>query len=175
MWGAFPWVPQAASLDAPPPALDAACLAVLATALVVASATDLERRVVPNGCVVAAALSGTLRAAARGELAHALAGALVVLAVMLGAALLSLRARGEPGVGGGDVKLLAAVATWVGPAAGLAVVAAACALGVLWWLAARGVSLALGRGAPRGEGIALAPAIALAALTVVLLPLWAGR
>ena len=39
----------------------------------------------------------------------------------------------------------------------------------------RAVVLALGRGAPRGEGIALAPAIALAALTVVLLPLWAGR
>ena len=55
--GAFLWVPQAASLDAPP-ALDAACLAVLATALVVASATDLERRVVPNGCVAAAAQIG---------------------------------------------------------------------------------------------------------------------
>ncbi|WP_075279490.1 prepilin peptidase [Thermophilibacter provencensis] len=108
--------------------------AALAVALGLAAIEDLARRVIPDGCSVAVAASGAVAAAARaaaGEeagalVADALAGALATLGVMLGAALASWRARGTPGVGGGDVKLLGAVGVWLGPAWGLAAVALSC-------------------------------------------------
>lgn len=153
---------------------EAACLVVLVAALVVAAATDVARCVVPNGCVAAVAAAGAVRAAlgaaAGGGLAvagEAALGATAVLAVMLAAAWASARRSGEPGVGGGDVKLLAALGVWAGPAGGLAVVALSCALGVLGWAAARGLGVLLGREGGRGGGIRMGPAIALAALLVL--------
>lgn len=154
----------------------AAAYGALAAALGVAGASDLARRVVPNGCVLAVAASGVLRALARGLLAgqatglalRGLIGGAVVLGVLLLAAGASVRLRGEPGIGGGDVKLLAAAGLWTGPAGGLAVVALSCLLGVLGWAAARVLCALRGR-APGAAGIPLAPAIAVALLAVVLL------
>ena len=106
-----------------------ASCAALAAALGLAAAEDLARRVIPNGCVVAVAASGhaaALSRAAGGEaaaLAAAPAGALATLSVMFAAALVSWRVRGAPGVGGGDIKLLAAAGGWLGPVWGLASVA----------------------------------------------------
>ena len=92
------------------------CLGVLAAALGVAAATDLSCRIVPNGCAIAVAAAGALRAAVASAHHHdvmpllsATGGGLVVLVVMLAAAGLSARAGHGPGVGGGDVKLLSAV------------------------------------------------------------------
>lgn len=160
-----------------------AARAVLAVALGLAAIEDLARRVIPDGCSVAVAASGAASVAARaaaGEaagalVADALAGALATLAVMLGAALASWRARGTPGVGGGDVKLLGAVGVWLGPAWGLAAVALSCTAALVLWGAARLVRRAVGAGAARGAaagaGVPLAPGIAVTTLGIVLLGL----
>lgn len=150
-----------------------ACAGTLAAALAVAAATDLARRVVPNGCVAAVAASGTARALiaavalrAPGAPGEAALGAVTVLAVMLAAAAASSRRGGGSGVGGGDVKLLAALGTWLGPVAGLATVALSCLLAVLGWAVAALSALALRR-RPPARAVPLAPAVAIAALLVL--------
>ena len=147
--------------------LEVACVGALAAGLGVAAASDLASRIVPNGCVLAVAASGALRAAARGELVASCAGALAVLAVMLVAAAVTTCVRGESGVGGGDVKLLAAVGTWAGPVLGLVIVGLSCLVGVAGWFAYRAVVALRGTEPPR-PGIPLAPSIMLATLAVVL-------
>ena len=148
--------------------VEVACVGCLAAGLGVAAASDLASRIVPNGCVAAVALAGASRAALRGSLAGAAAGVVCVAAVMLAASRVSSRLRGEPGVGGGDVKLLSAVGAWTGPVLGLAVVGASCLLGVMGWAIAW--LRAARRPEARPDGIPLAPAIALAALAAVLCP-----
>lgn len=148
--------------------LEVASMGGLAAALGMAAATDLARRVIPNGCAAAVAALGALRAAARGELACAALGAGVVLAVLLAAAGASRRLSGSVGVGGGDVKLLSAVGSWTGPVLGLAVVGVACLLAVAGWGARALCSRLLGT--PRApDSVPLAPSIALATLAAVLL------
>lgn len=76
------------------------------------AAVDLRTRRVPNALTLtASALGLTSAAAGAGEvtLGAALAGFLLGLAVMLPGHLLG-------GTGGGDVKLMGALGTWVGPA-----------------------------------------------------------
>ena len=164
--------------------LGVACLATLAAALGVASATDLSCRIIPNGCVLAVACSGVVRALVNGPamalVAEALLGGLSVLGIMLLAAALSTRGGGRPGVGGGDVKLLAAVGVWTGPLVGLATVALSCLVGVLLWglgripervRAGEGPSEKGGGHHPRkvlSEGIPLAPAVTAVTVAVVL-------
>lgn len=149
--------------------VSAACLAALALAVVVAAARDHESRIIPNGCPIAALTAGVLRATVRGELSEAVLGVVAVLLVMLPTSLAWLALRGERGVGGGDVKLLAAVGSWVGPAWGLVVVGASCLVGVLGWVLAEAARRICGQpGEPTG-GIPLAIAIAPVSLCVVLL------
>lgn len=155
--------------------------AVLAAALGVAAATDLARRLIPNACPLAVCAAAALRLAARAlageaspsDLPRALVGGAVVAGAMLAAAALSHWARGEAGVGGGDVKLLGAVGLWVGPVAGLACVALSCLLALVAHAAAHVAARALARpsrppGPWRTEGMPLAPGIAVAALALVL-------
>lgn len=160
--------------------------AALVAALAAASASDLARRVIPNACSATVAVTGALASAVAGGLGASLAGAATVLAVMLLAAAASVRARGEPGVGGGDVKLLAALGAWAGPVGGLAVVALSCALGSAWWLArraaarasaapggvragaSRGVAPARGEASREDAGIPLAPFAAVSGIGIVL-------
>ena len=171
----------------------------LVASLVMAAATDLARREIPNGCCVAVAVSGAVRAMAcalgQGSatspllvspLARALLGGVCALAVMLVAAWASARVGEGPGVGGGDVKLVAAAGVWAGPLGGLAMIAGACVLGLLGHAvvlaAARLARVWHGRegasrpGAPSADarvgasgGIALAPAVAASTLGVFML------
>lgn len=149
-----------------------ACVGILAAALGVAAATDLRCRIVPNGCVVAVAASGFVRALASaaggaGPAAplRALLGGASVLAVMLAASAISQRLGRGQGVGGGDVKLLAAIGVWVGPLAGLLAVGLSCLVGVVGW----GVAAVLRpRVRPLPDAIPLAPAVAVVTLPVVL-------
>ena len=129
------------------------CLGVLAAALGVAAATDLSCRIVPNGCAIAVAAAGALRAAVPSVHHHDMmpllssaGGGLVVLVVMLAAAGLSARAGHGPGVGGGDVKLLSAVGFWVGPVGGLLVVGLSCAVGLVAWCLGRAIAAARAAG-----------------------------
>lgn len=143
-------------------ALEVLCGVALVCALALAAASDLRARIIPNGCAAAVALSGAVRAVASGAPLKGVAGGAVVLLAMLAAARASMRGGRAPGVGGGDVKLLAAVGVWAGPMGGLAVVGLSCLFGAAWW-GVRWVVAHVGsppRAAP--EGIALAPAIAVA-------------
>lgn len=155
---------------------DFVCLVALVAALVVAAASDLRTRIVPNGCAAAIAVAGALRALVRataggagaGALVSALLGVAVVFAVMLCAALFSSRGGRGRGVGGGDIKLLAAVGAWTGPVLGLATVGLSCLVGVAGWFAYRVAVALYDADRPVRPGIPLAPSIAVVSLFVVL-------
>lgn len=148
--------------------------ALLGAALAVAALSDLTWRIIPNGCVASVALSWLL-VCGSGEkvaeqLAEGVAGALAALLLMLAAARLGVALGRGAGVGGGDVKLLAASALWTGPVWGLALVGASCAVGLcahgVAWLARR----AFRSDAAAAGGIPLGPSIAVCLLVFVLGP-----
>ncbi|HKY32826.1 MAG TPA: A24 family peptidase [Candidatus Polarisedimenticolia bacterium] len=107
-----------------------ALLAALAVALT-AAATDLRSRTVPNALVLAGLVSGValhaLGAGSRGALL-ALAGAAAGFALFLPFYLLG-------GMGGGDVKLMAALGACLGPTSIVRVAVAASLLGAVLALA----------------------------------------
>lgn len=109
----------------------------LAAALgLAASVTDLRRRTIPNWLTGAGALAGIVFAASRGwhSLGMAMAGAAVGFLLML-----PLHLCGA--MGGGDVKLMAAFGTLLGPAGILVAAVFGFIAGAIWafgaWL--RGV------------------------------------
>lgn len=90
-------------------------LLVLATCLATAGAWDLMRRRIPNEINVATALLGLAAAVVFGSpaaIGHAIAGAALVFGLLL----LAYRQRW---IGGGDVKLGAAIGAWLGPIGGV--------------------------------------------------------
>ena len=113
-------------------------VAFLGLALSLAMASDLTWRVIPNECVAAVALAWcfALLAVSFGAklrlpgFFESSMGAGLVFMVMLVAAH-AARGAGKHGVGGGDVKLLAAAALWTGPMGGLVLLAGACVLALL--------------------------------------------
>lgn len=164
-----------------------ASYAALVGALAVAAAVDLSCRIVPNGCAVTVAASGVAVALVGGSPADAgggpapvsgtelggvclaVGGGAAALAVMLAAACLSARARGSPGVGGGDVKLLAAAGTWLGPMGALVAIALSCLVAVVGWAAACAFDALRGRRGARPHEVAMAPAIGVGVLATVAL------
>lgn len=142
--------------------------ALLAAALLAAAACDLRWRIIPNECVALVAVAWLLVCGAGSRVGARLlwgaAGAATVLAVLLLVSCASTALGHGAGIGGGDVKLLAATSLWVGPLWGLALVGASCVLGLLGRLACMPF-----RKAPASPGIPLAPAIALSLALLVLL------
>jgi len=106
-------------------------LLLLAALLLVAVATDLRARVIGNGVNLAVAFTAPLWwwAAGLGPVAIAWHVGLAVVLFLLFAGLFALGA-----MGGGDVKLVGAVALWLPPAALPA---------MLWWMALGGGALTL--------------------------------
>lgn len=86
-----------------------AALAVVLLAVAVGS--DVRRRVIPDWAVAGVALLFVLPTLWAGHWREAAAGGAVALLVFLGGSFLFWRGW----VGGGDVKLAAALAMWVGP------------------------------------------------------------
>jgi len=107
-------------------------LLVLGFALLAAAVVDLRIRRLPDPLTLAVALAGAGLAAGRGPgaLAGGAVAATLAALVLLAIRALSARRSGEPGLGLGDVKLIAALALWLGPATPLMVVFAA-GLGLL--------------------------------------------
>lgn len=142
--------------------------AFLVAALLAAAACDLRWRIIPNECVALVAVAWLLVCGAGScvgaRLLWGAAGAATVLAVLLLVSCASTALGHGAGIGGGDVKLLAATSLWVGPFWGLALVGASCVLGLLGRLACMPF-----RKAPASPGIPLAPAIALSLALLVLL------
>ncbi len=89
--------------------LDTTMVGLCCVGLVYAAAHDIAARTIPNAVSVMIGAAGAIHAACRNEIWACFAVAIVVF--LVGAA--GWRARL---LGGGDVKLLAALSLWIGPA-----------------------------------------------------------
>lgn len=134
---------------------------VVAGAAIAAAAIDVRTRRVPNALTFTTMLVGLGLATTRvGDLGTgaAIAGGLIGLALMLPGYLFG-------GTGGGDVKLLAAFGTLLGPAetlqAFLAMALAGGAIAILVWGLRR-------RAGPSDRSFAYAPAVSMGAIVAVL-------
>jgi leader peptidase (prepilin peptidase) / N-methyltransferase len=115
------------------PTLIAASAALLGAGCVILAATDLEARTLPDEVTLGTLLLGLVLAAlrdhaaaasgqgfaqsfARSHLLEALAGALLGALFLEGVRRAYARLRGQEGMGGGDVKMLAMAGAFTGPA-----------------------------------------------------------
>jgi len=142
--------------------------AALAFMLCAAAGHDLVLRRIENGTVLAVVILRVWELVLTGvadpsilaaQCASSLASAAIVLAVLLGTARIMERRSGTAGIGGGDVKLLAALGFCLGWEAGLATVGLSCLLMLLHRLAPR---------TPHGAAFAFAPYIAVASMFTML-------
>lgn len=121
------------------PAWRAAPLVALGLALLADAVIDLRLRRLPDALTAVVAIAGIVLAAGRGT--SALAAGVLAAAISTGLLLivrsLSARRTGDPGLGLGDVKLVAALALWLGAATAL-MVGLAAVLGLATAAATRG-------------------------------------
>ena len=141
--------------------------------LALCAAHDIECRRIENGAVLAIAglrvwelalAACTNTASALHGAVASLAGGAAVLAFLLGAAALMERRSGATGIGGGDVKLFAALGFCLGWETGLAIIALSCALLV----AVQGLRALCSR--KPASAFAFAPYIAAATAVILLMP-----
>ncbi|ASQ90252.1 prepilin peptidase [Prosthecochloris sp. GSB1] len=116
-WGTFPW-------------------AALASALLLLAIIDWDTTLLPDRVVLPLGLAGLAGShagvTAQGLVASA-ASAVVVLGLLGGAAWMFRRIKGERGIGGGDIKLLTALAAWWGVVGVLYIVLWASVGTVVWY------------------------------------------
>jgi leader peptidase (prepilin peptidase)/N-methyltransferase len=136
---------------APPP--QAALIVMLGLVLVAASVIDQRTQRLPDPLTLAVALLALGLAATNGQVLIGIAAAAITFGLLEGLRYSFLRLRGRAGLGAGDVKLLGALALWLGPATPWAVALAAL-VGLL--------VVAISR--PVGGRIAFGPLIAGGAL-----------
>jgi leader peptidase (prepilin peptidase)/N-methyltransferase len=107
-------------------------LSGLGLTLIVAAAMDARTRRLPDSLTMLVGAGGRLGCAPGGPATRLIGGAasLVTILVLLGLRELNQWRRGDPGLGLGDVKLMGALAIWLGTATPWAVVAGAL-LGLL--------------------------------------------
>lgn len=108
---------------------------VLASTLLLLALIDWDTTLLPDWLVLPLGVAG-LFAAHAGFTPHSLpvsvASAVVVLGLLGGLAWAFRRIKGASGIGGGDLKLLAALATWLGLVGVLYVVLGASVVTVAW-------------------------------------------
>ena len=107
-------------------------LAVAAMLLVYAGVVDLRSLRIPDVAVLGVAISGGLAASSSGGLGEALATAGVTGGVLTLVAMIFGKMRGQPGLGFGDVKLLAALSIWTGPSLTPIALVLSCAAALAW-------------------------------------------
>lgn len=164
------WVPAfnaslwaCAANTASHPAIWAALpVASLASALLLLALIDWDTTLLPDWVVLPIGVAGLFCSHA-GLTAHSLpvsaASAAVVLCLLGGLAWVYQHIKGVGGIGGGDLKLLAALATWWGVVGVLYVVLWASVVTVAWYLVWR-----LFKGLGRQADWPFGPAIVVAAL-----------
>ena len=127
------------------------------------SLTDLDDCVIPDGCLLTAALAWAVTAPflglTLGDAAVSLLTGLALGGGMLGTSLVMDRVLKKDTLGGGDIKLLAAVGLYLGPVGSLFALMLACVLGLV-------LARALQKG--RGQPFPFGPAIAAAAAGMLL-------
>lgn len=122
--------------------LQALEMAALASALLVASVTDLDDYLIPNGCIVAAVATRAVYLAACAALGwevaplvrESLIGAVAVTVPLALLVLVMDRVLGRPSMGGGDLKLFAVAGLYFGWRQCLFLILVACALGLVFAL-----------------------------------------
>jgi len=107
-------------------------LTFTAMLLVYAAVVDIRSLRIPDLAVLGVAISGGLVASSSGELGDALATGGATGGVLTLVAMLFERIRGRPGLGFGDVKLLAALSIWTGPSLTPIALVLSCAAGLAW-------------------------------------------
>ena len=111
--------------------------AILASTLVLLALIDWDTTLLPDWVVLPLGVAG-LASSYAGFTPHSLlvsaASAAVVLGLLGGLALLFQSIKGESGIGGGDLKLLAGLATWWGFIGALYIVLWASVVTVVWYL-----------------------------------------
>lgn len=141
-------------------------LAAIAAALLAAAVFDARTRLLPDLSTLIVAVCGAGLAFARDRLAEGLGAAAIAALVLLGARAVARTRDGAPGLGLGDVKLVGALALWLGLATPWMVFLAAV------------IGLAVTALRRPGDGkIAFGPMIAASGLCVGLLVeanLWPG-
>lgn len=148
----------------------------LATVLLTLSLTDFDRREIPNACVLAALglrLAYLLLACARGEMSLAVLGYYLLSALGVGLALLLTVLvadwlLGGESMGGGDLKLFAVAALYVGWEQSLVLVALACVLGIAGAFVFGRRRQAVEEHGAQTSVFAFGPAISLACVIVLL-------
>lgn len=102
-------------------------LAVLGLALVATATVDARTRRLPDlfAVIIAVAALALAALAGRPALIAGIVAAALAAAVLVLIRTIALRAKGDAGLGLGDVKLIAALALWLGPATPIMVAAAA--------------------------------------------------
>ncbi len=117
----------------------------LASVLLVASLTDLDDYLIPNGCIIAAVVIRVLYlviCAFLGQdvgpvVRESLIGAVAVTVPLLILVLIMDRVLGKPSMGGGDLKLFALAGLYFGWRQCLFLIIVACLLGIVFALAVR--------------------------------------
>ena len=137
--------------------VDALRFLILGSLLLTASLVDLDTMELPNGLLLAAALSALLRLP--GGWKSALLGAVAVSVPLLLLVLLADRLLGRETMGGGDIKLVAVLGLHFGPLQTLFLLILACVLGL-----PRGAAMKKAKDAPFPCGPALSLAGWLTAL-----------
>lgn len=117
------------------PSRELAQWAVLAALLLALSLTDREKRIIPDGLLLAAAANRAawffLLGQGKGEILAA-AAACAIPAALLALVLVFEKLSGKEAMGGGDIKLLFVLALYLGWAEMLLTLLAACLLGLVW-------------------------------------------
>ncbi len=117
----------------------------LASVLLVASLTDLDDYLIPNGCIIAAVVIRAVYlvvCALLGQdvgpvVRESLIGAVAVTVPLLILVLIMDRVLGKPSMGGGDLKLFAVAGLYFGWRQCLFLIIVACLLGIVFALAGK--------------------------------------
>jgi leader peptidase (prepilin peptidase)/N-methyltransferase len=131
---------------------------ILCVLLVLLSWSDIKSRRIPNEGNLALFFLALGYSYLEGHLPQSLAGFAMAAAIMMTVALVFRRLRGVDGLGGGDIKLAAALGAWVGPWGVAPMIAGAslCALASLCVATVWGTRLSRETAAPFGPFLALA-------------------